>query len=310
MTRPASKRVAQALLGTFFQDEVPPESKERAFAAFGIATGVTGISTVATGGSSGAAVIAAAPAGAIVAKTAATVGVFSVLKAGIVGVVMGVIAVHAADQVVAHPGDAASASHRAATQQDRHDLEAANPAPSAAPPFILAPHPGEPVEIDPAAAALESAMPPLSAPASSSRARTPAAGHIGSTPSTANGALLALGADEKPAAGPNAAPAASAALSAPATLTGEIARLDRSRAALREGTLARALRELDGYDAEFAKGSLRQEADVLRIEVLVDMGESGRARALANAFAHAHPTSGYLSKIRELLARGPKRTAP
>lgn len=321
MTHPSSKQVARALLGTFSQDEVPSDSKERAFAAFGVAAAVTGISTIATGGASGAAVTASGPAVAMVAKSAATAGAFSVLKAGIAGAVMGVLAVQAADRVTAYSHDAASASHRAAThhpdeptaptQRPRgHGLETANPAVPVAPPLMPAPDLREPAGTDPSPAALGPAIPTLSAPVPSSRARSATGAHVGTTASIGNSAFPSLAADEKPAADSNAAPAVSAVRAASATLTGEITRLDRSRAALREGAPARAIRELDGYDAEFANGSLRQEADVLRIEVLVEMGENVRAHTLANAFAHAHPTSGYLAKIRELLARGPKRTAP
>jgi hypothetical protein len=320
VTRPSSKRVAEALLETFSQDEVPADSKARVFAAFGVAAGVTGISTVATGGASGAATAAVVPAAAaLTAKTAATVGAFSVLKAVIIGAVAGVVAVQASDRATAYFHDASAAGDQPAVHladkpnaptplREGHDLRAANPATPAGLPVVTDNRSVEPFAVDPSAAARREAT--ISAPAPSARARSGAGANVAPTPSMGNGAFPSAAIDQTPTANPNAVPTASAPPTVSATLTGEIARLDRARAALREGASVRALRELDSYDAEFASGNLRQEAAVLRIEVLVEMGDNVRAHGLARAFADTHPTSGYLAKIRELLARAPKRAAP
>jgi hypothetical protein len=251
----------------------------------------------------------------------ATIGALSVIKAGLVGVVLGVVAVQASVHVTADSRREASSSDPAAVHgaekaifpsrtRGGHDRETAVPAvPVASPASPIEP----PLEIDsarraPTPVAPRSAIAAMSAPVPA-RARHVASNgerNVGPAGSTDNGPALPSAADEKPVE----LPAAPARAAPRATLTDEIARLDRSRAALRQGAPGRALWELDGYDREFTSGSLRQEATVLRIEVLVEMGETARAQALAAAFDEAHPTSGYLGKIRELLTRVPKRGTP
>jgi hypothetical protein len=335
VTRPSTERVARALLDTFSLDEVPAASKERVFAALGVASGVTAIATVATGATSAGAAPAAAPAAGFMAKAAASVGAFSLVKAVIVGAGMGVLAVEASDRVVAHY-DATPAGHPTATRHAEEparrqiraepDRATTNEAVAVAPPVVPAEQPlGLAAGTSAGAVPTALPVPAVRAEIPNTRAnrergrtgRVPSSGdrmlagvNAASGASTSNGEVASLVSDEKPATAPSAASSSSAASSAPATLTGEIARLDRARAALRQGAPGRALWELDGYDAEFASGSLRQEAAVLRIEVLVEMGENVRAAALADAFASAHPRSGYLSKIREMLARGQKRITP
>jgi hypothetical protein len=69
----------------------------------------------------------------------------------------------------------------------------------------------------------------------------------------------------------------------------ELALLDRTRAALAEHASTRALHLVDEYTRHFAGGVLRPEADVLRIEALVQRGEIERAARLSRRFAVAHP---------------------
>jgi len=282
---------------------------------------VTGISAMATGGGSGAAVAAGASAGAIVAKTAVSVSAFSLMKAVIAGAALGVITVQARERWTNDSHDPRSANHPAAAQHvdepatrtrrlPDHGIETANPAVGVAPPLVQDEQGREGAAIDSSPATRASPILAPSARAQSSAGRTATTAHVEATPSMSTGPVHSLTPDETPAAALTAANTASALPPAAATLTGEIARLDRSRAALRQGAPGRAMWELDGYDAEFANGSLRQEAAVLRIEVLVELGDDARARALANAFAADHPTSGYLTKIGELLARGRKQPAP
>ena len=66
---------------------------------------------------------------------------------------------------------------------------------------------------------------------------------------------------------------------------------------------AAALRTLDDYDARFAHGSLREEADVARIQALLDAGDSAGATTKAQAFLAAHPQSAYTKRVRAMLAK-------
>jgi hypothetical protein len=65
--------------------------------------------------------------------------------------------------------------------------------------------------------------------------------------------------------------------------------LDRARTALAEHASTRALHLVEEYTRHFAGGVLRPEADVLRIEALVQLGETARAERLSRRFALAHP---------------------
>jgi len=299
VTRPTNESMARALLESFSQDQVSAQAKKRAFAAFGMAAGVASVSTTATG-SAEIVASAGAPGASMVAKGLITAGGFSTVKALIAGAVVGAVVVHAGQRMATYFGDTPPSSSPVVTR-------AADPADPALGPTLPSPDvpPGR-AEEDPALGATGINSPPP-APIEPLRARARAVARA--APPASIGAAPKPTLEQRSGA-PSAALAASVRPSSPATLTGEVVRLDRARAALREGSSSRALRELDGYDAEFANGALRQEATVLRIELLVEMGDEARARALAGAFASAHPRSGYLNKLRELLARESKRPAP
>ncbi|MBX3225561.1 MAG: hypothetical protein KF795_33960 [Labilithrix sp.] len=103
------------------------------------------------------------------------------------------------------------------------------------------------------------------------------------------------------------APTRAATTTAPApddasSLEREIALLDAVKAKLGAGATADAARALDGYDAEFPRGTLRPEATVLRIRTLIALGKRAEAQALADDFLARHPSSVHASRIRALLA--------
>jgi hypothetical protein len=85
-------------------------------------------------------------------------------------------------------------------------------------------------------------------------------------------------------------------------LEGEVAALDRARAALAAGEPARTLDLLDGYEQAFPKGALRQEATYLRIQALSKAGQRGAARDLAARFLAAHPETPHASQLQRLLS--------
>jgi hypothetical protein len=84
-------------------------------------------------------------------------------------------------------------------------------------------------------------------------------------------------------------------------LGAEVAVLDGARQALAAGETTKALATLDSYERTFPRGVLGQEAVVLRIEVLVAAGKVDGARAVADRFLAAHPSSPHATRIRHLL---------
>jgi hypothetical protein len=86
------------------------------------------------------------------------------------------------------------------------------------------------------------------------------------------------------------------------SLEGEVAALDRARAALAAGDPARTIDLLDGYEQAFPKGALRQEATYLRIQAFSKSGQRGAARDLAARLLADHPESPHASQLRQLLS--------
>jgi TolA-binding protein len=86
------------------------------------------------------------------------------------------------------------------------------------------------------------------------------------------------------------------------SLEGEVAALDRARAALVAGDPARTIDLLDGYEQAFPKGALRQEATYLRIQAFSKSGQRGGARDLAARLLADHPESPHASQLRQLLS--------
>jgi len=106
-----------------------------------------------------------------------------------------------------------------------------------------------------------------------------------------------------PASAPKRMPALSAAPAASQDtgLAAEVAALDRARGALASGDAPRALLALDDYKRSFPHGVLGQEAAVVRIEALVRSGNPSAARALADRFLAANPSSPHAPRVRHLV---------
>ncbi len=86
------------------------------------------------------------------------------------------------------------------------------------------------------------------------------------------------------------------------TLMNEVASLDRAHRALAEGTPRAALAQLDAYATEFPRGTLREEALVLRLEALTAAGDGAEANRVGMRFLKTFPTSPHAPRVRELLA--------
>ncbi len=87
-------------------------------------------------------------------------------------------------------------------------------------------------------------------------------------------------------------------------LAEEIARLDAVRHLLAANRLAPALAALQSYERDYAGGSLRQEATLLRIEALQRAGERTEARSLARRYLADNPDSPHGPRIRALVYGG------
>jgi hypothetical protein len=85
----------------------------------------------------------------------------------------------------------------------------------------------------------------------------------------------------------------------------ELALVESARTSLAKGDAAACLAQLDQYEQKVRGGVFEREVAVMRIEALVARGETGRARALAEAFLARSPESPYTNRIRSLLARLP-----
>jgi TolA-binding protein len=111
---------------------------------------------------------------------------------------------------------------------------------------------------------------------------------------------------------PPPATVASAAVAAPrvpapapeaSALVGEIAVLDRARAALSSDDPRAALEALGDHQQRYASGALSPEATVLRIEALAASGRDAEAASLGARFLAEHPGSPHARRVRSVLAR-------
>jgi len=318
----SNEKIGRALLATLSQDGPTPLARERVLAALcagsvavvastaaNVAAGVAATSaTIAEGAGTGAGVAGSAAGSTITAavalKSAATTGALGIAKAALAGALAAVVIVQVGDKVIAP----------LVTRPSQHIVAplAPEPAPIEGPPPRSS---GESLPILPPQVPLPSDSP--IARDDRARAVSPAAAvptaRVVPSPDTREpkSAWTASPAEvtsiPRPAA--DAFEPSSRAMKGPALLD-EIRHLDRARAALRQGAMVQAAQELDKYDADFPQGALRPEATVVRIEVLVKMGDYRSARALGQAFALAYPASGHLSKIRLLLAADPRPPSP
>ena len=99
---------------------------------------------------------------------------------------------------------------------------------------------------------------------------------------------------------PSAAPARPRHV-APDALLGEVAELDKVRSLLLARAPDPALAALDKYAERYPSGSLRLEANVLRIEALAKSGRTASALALAKQFLAAHGHTPLAYRVRDIV---------
>ena len=86
-------------------------------------------------------------------------------------------------------------------------------------------------------------------------------------------------------------------------LGAEAASLRAVREDITSGRGGDALRKLDRYDVRFgAKGAMREEAQVQRVEALLQVGKTREANELAARLLAAHPTGPFARKLRSLMS--------
>ena len=94
------------------------------------------------------------------------------------------------------------------------------------------------------------------------------------------------------------------ATSAASGLGAEIKALDAVRSSMSAGDASGALAALDAYDRSFPRGTLQQEAVLLRIDALMRAGRTDEARKLGHAFLAEHPSTPHRKRILTLLREG------
>lgn len=83
----------------------------------------------------------------------------------------------------------------------------------------------------------------------------------------------------------------------------DLALLDRARVALKVGDTARALAELERYASEHETQILDREAELLRIDTLLQRGEKASAHSLIQSYLAAYPRDSHATRLRaQLLA--------
>lgn len=129
-----------------------------------------------------------------------------------------------------------------------------------------------------------------------------------STAATASAAPAEAPVQDPDPVASEAAPVTVPARTPPATTAkkqGDLAREVRSLDAVRGARGAAALRELDRHDREFPRGALREEAAMLRVEALSEIGEEAAARRLARTLLDKDPSGPHARRLRSILGEAP-----
>jgi hypothetical protein len=85
------------------------------------------------------------------------------------------------------------------------------------------------------------------------------------------------------------------------SLAQEVALLDQARHAVRQRSPGQALLQLDAYSRLAPRGALLTEANVLRVEALVQVGRRSEAIALARQIIGQAPGSRHAARLRSLV---------
>ena len=100
-----------------------------------------------------------------------------------------------------------------------------------------------------------------------------------------------------------ATPSAAPARSVGDALEAELAQVDKARAALGSGRWGEAFSESQRYEREHPRGRLLQEALLIRMRALEQMGDAADTRAVARRLIRMSPSSPHAAQARALLER-------
>jgi hypothetical protein len=305
---------AATLIASARADEAPADAPERLLVALGVATGASSIgSATAAGagaagaaGGTGSAAVAASGGGPLLLATLAKWGVGVAVIGTLVGGGLAVVSRLAAPKP---PFVTAPEARPVVAVLPRRAPPAAGPA--------VVDEPGSVTEKPPAPAGAPLAVAAPARPESAPRSVPPgrpgpkrvavvAAAEVeGATASAAapvEAAPLSPIAPAPAAAPPPVAPPPAPLPAPPAlTLAREVALLDAARAALVAGDAGGALRVLDRYQREMARGALTPEAAVLRIEAQLAQGDRTAAEQGCRQFLRLHTGSAHAAHVRSLL---------
>ena len=98
-----------------------------------------------------------------------------------------------------------------------------------------------------------------------------------------------------------------ASAAATADLSEQIRLIEAARSGVAAHDAKAAAAALEAYNAKFPRGSLGQEAMVLRIRAVDQAGDSARATALAKAFVTRFPNSPHVARLKPIAERGTSR---
>lgn len=88
-------------------------------------------------------------------------------------------------------------------------------------------------------------------------------------------------------------------------LAAQLRGVDVAREALVDGDPARALRNLDAFDARYPSSALAEEAAALRFDVLLANGDRLDAMNVGRAFVARWPSSPYAARLRRAMEANP-----
>jgi hypothetical protein len=95
-------------------------------------------------------------------------------------------------------------------------------------------------------------------------------------------------------------------LAGPTQLSQEMAAIKAARAALASRDATGALSELNQYERSYPVGLFKVEAQVLRIDALLELGQSAAAQDLAQRFLATQPNSPYARHVRSVASAATK----
>jgi hypothetical protein len=297
LERPDSRSHRRALLALAGGAALGSATASSAAATLGAAGSASGTGTMAAASGAGA----AAPSGAAAAAGATALGgakavvgaatLIGVAKAVAIGAISGVVVLGAAQRIQqpepARPAPRATVAAEIERPLPR-PLEPARAARPAAPAVDVGAD-ERVVDVSPATAPADQPAPAQPPRVEKKVAPKPA-------PIAAAARVEPI---EVPAA-TNDAPRATASLSE------EVAMLDRARDALMRRDPIQALGILDAYERAKVGSTLSAEAALLRIEALVQRGETARAAWLAEEFLRAHPQSPVADRMRSIIQAAPR----